>query len=193
MTSQEQNLSPWFSDGADAGTIDRWADDEVLPSATELSPERAKLARMVALSEKGVTEIAAELGVTRQTVWRWTQQPAVKARIREINEALDTEAYASGLARKRNRIEARARMALHLEHKIYGSSRVPVHLVREWANLLNDIARELGQFAGKDDVAGDAVVEVGPVPIREVRIFLSEHLDDPGIIDVEHRPVAALP
>ena len=163
---------PWINDG-EVGAV-AIVDEEELHGTTDLSPQRAKIARLLAEGELGIVEIAEAVGVTRQSVWRWSKEADVKERVREINAALDSETYRTGLARKRNRIAKLEEMANLLERKIKASSRLNVSHFREYRAHLEQIARELGQWAEKIDLQAEVYAEapVGPPRIVEMRYYL---------------------
>lgn len=64
------------------------------PAVTALSPKREKAARLVALGGRDVEEIAAKVGVTRQSLWKWSKLPEFQARVREVEAELAAKAQA---------------------------------------------------------------------------------------------------
>jgi hypothetical protein len=116
-----------------------------LPRVTELTDQQEAATRLQAESALSVEAIAATVGVTRQSLWRWNDLPAYRHRIKEINTPLDVETYRTTLARSRNRAVKLADMANLLEERICASPQDRTAMVREWRGLLEQIARELGQ------------------------------------------------
>jgi len=139
-----------------------------LPATTHLSPQREKAARLVAIGGQSVEEIAAEVGVTRQAVWRWQQLPEFKVRVRLVEAELDAEVYRTGLAKRRNRVTALDALATRLKRAVSVPKPNPA-LVREYRETLRQIAQELGQLTHRVDMS---VEQTGPVPVTEVIIEL---------------------
>jgi len=166
--------NPWLDDESEEVVAD---DELALPETTDLPRNKALAAQLIAEGELGIKEIAARLGVTRQSLHRWSRESAVKARISEINAIYDAQTYRSGLARKRNRIAARDRVARHLEGLIVTAKRPNVGMVREFNNLLDSISKEMGQWTEKIDITADVQSEHRAAEIKEVRIYLQHEIE----------------
>ncbi|MGB7160228.1 MAG: helix-turn-helix domain-containing protein [Tepidisphaeraceae bacterium] len=55
--------------------------------AIGLSPQQLAAARLLARGRK-VADVAAELGVTRQALWKWRRRPPFAAEVRRLHELL---------------------------------------------------------------------------------------------------------
>lgn len=143
---------------------------------TALNRQQEKAAHLVAFGGKGVEEIADEVGVRRVSIWRWRELPAFRARVKEIEARLDAEVYASGYAKRRNRVTALAEMANLLGGQIKASRQPQPGLVAQWSRLLEQIAREMGQWTDRVDLSVEGRVE--QVRTTEVLIRLNVGADE---------------
>lgn len=136
---------------------------------TALSGQQERAARLVAIGGKGVEEIATELGVGRRTLWKWSKLPEFKARVRHIDAELDAEVYRTGLAKRRNRLDALDELAGKLKAAIGRSAKPNPALVAQYLRTLEQIAREMGQWTERLDMT---VERIEQVQVREVIIEL---------------------
>lgn len=143
---------------------------------------KERAARLQAESGLGTDAVAAEVGISPATLWRWNKLLEFRERVREINADLDVEAYRTVLARKRNRVVKLADMANHVEGCIRRSRKPSPSLIREWRGLYEQIARELGQWQDKLELSGG--LEVRRLVVTEVEIVLSDMKEeDDGSIE----------
>ena len=57
------------------------------PPGRDLTPRHLAAARLIALGRRP-SDVATELGVTRQALWKWTKHPAFAAEVRRLHERL---------------------------------------------------------------------------------------------------------
>ena len=68
--------------------------------------DRRLAAQLVAEGNLADIDIAAKLGVTRQTIWNWRKTPEFQEFVDELQEAFKTEVRRRGLADRERRVRA---------------------------------------------------------------------------------------
>ena len=154
---------------------------QVSPGVTKLTAKQEKAAILVAQGELSVEAIAQAVGVTRESMWRWSKLPAYIDRIKALNAEMDGETWRTGKARKRNRVLHLSKMADLLAERIRASPKIDPGLVREWRLLYEHIARELGQFADRFHIDVNGSHE--QVEVHEIHVRLDA--DEPTVIEGE--------
>lgn len=74
------------------------------PARWEWTPQREQAASLLALDQITDTEIAAQVGVDRNTLWWWKQSPVFAAQVKSIADLVNESVMQEGIAVKANRI-----------------------------------------------------------------------------------------
>ena len=162
-----------------------------LSTVRKLDSRKERAASLQAQGDLGTEAIAEAVGITPMSLWRWNKLPEFRDRVAEINRDLDRETYATGLARKRNRVTKLAAVADKLYAQIMASPKPNYAIVREWRALLEQIARELGQWTEKLDL--NATIDDHRVVVTQTEVVLTVERDTIEAEYVVAEPVAITP
>lgn len=139
---------------------------------------------LLAEGRLGVEAIAAEVGVTRQTLWDWRQDLPFRVEVEQLRKQFDEEFYNHGFANKRIRIGKLIEHAERVEQKL--KTRFNLGVAQEFRDTLKQLAIETGQWSYKVNVSGD--IEVQQIQVREVVIELTEDKYR-EVVEAEFAPV----
>lgn len=153
-----------------------WA-EPIPPNNDGFNNTKRRAAWLLASGDMSTRDIAAEIGISPVSLWRWGKEPEFRSLLKEFEARLDEEVYRNGLARKRARVIKLADMANHIEGVIRKQRTPSALLIREWRGLFEQIARELGQWSDKLQLSGE--VEVRRLEITEVQLILSSYETEP--------------
>src|SRR5689334_22365863 len=95
----------------------------------KLSQNQEKAAALVAADVLTDDDIASEVGIKRQTLWRWKKTEEFSVRVSEITEAARKAIVERGILEKQNRLEA-----------LRDRQKLMADVIRQRAEYLKDVA-----------------------------------------------------
>jgi hypothetical protein len=157
--------------------------DQELQNVTKkpkkLSAKQKKAANLVSEDFMPDEQIAAEVGITRQTLTRWKAERAFVARVAQISQAFADHAMKYGLARRAKRLALLNRNHDKLEQVIAERAADP-QLANVPGGTTGLITRTLKGIGKGDDYQVVEVYEVDTPTLREMRAIYDQVAEELG-------------